>query len=339
TNSLTLGCDCLGTIAYLDVDLNTMTGDIFHIDRAICIHEEDAGILWKHWDFRTERTELRRGRKLVISSIATVGNYEYASYWYFDQSGMIEFEMKATGIINTSACEPGKPTKYGVEVSPGLQGHIHQHAFCARLEMAVDGPGNSFVECNTVVEEDDKNPYGNAFYQVDTVLKTEMEAARKANPETQRYWKVINPNKLNHVGKPVAYKIYPQNVLTTYLKPNSPSGIRSSFMENHVWVTKFDPEERYAAGEFMNHSDGSGGVKQFAAQNRNIENENLVLWHVFGLHHQPRPEDFPVQPCITSGFTLMPVGFFDENPANDVAPSLNKASKLANGSSSCCAHE
>jgi hypothetical protein len=82
TNSLTLGCDCLGTIAYLDVDLNTMTGDIFHIEKAICIHEEDDGILWKHWDFRTERTEVRRGRKLVISSIATVGNYEYASYWY-----------------------------------------------------------------------------------------------------------------------------------------------------------------------------------------------------------------------------------------------------------------
>ncbi|MDR3520937.1 MAG: primary-amine oxidase [Acidocella sp.] len=336
TNSLTLGCDCLGHIAYLDVDLNTMTGDIFHIDKAICIHEEDNGILWKHWDFRTERTELRRGRKLVISSIATVGNYEYASYWYFDQSGMIEFQMKATGIINTSACEPGKPSKYGVEVAPGLQGHIHQHAFCARLEMAVDGGNNSFVECNSFAEEDDKNPYGNAFYQVDTVLKTELEACRKANPESQRYWKIINPNKLNHVGKPVGYKIYPQDVLATFLKPNSPSGIRSNFMENHVWVTKFDPEERYAAGEFMNHSDGSGGLKDFVAKDRSIENTDLVLWHVFGVHHQPRPEDFPVQPCITAGFKLMPVGFFDQNPGNDVAPSVNKASKLANGSS-CCA--
>jgi primary-amine oxidase len=337
TNSLTLGCDCLGNIAYLDVDLNTMTGDIFHIEKAICIHEEDSGILWKHWDFRTERTEVRRGRKLVISSIATVGNYEYASYWYFTQDGMIEFEMKATGIINTSACIPGQPTKYGSEVAPGLQGHIHQHAFCARLEMAVDGPGNSIVECNTVAEEDDsKNPYGNAFYQYDTVLKTELEACRKANPDTQRYWKVINPNKVNYTGKPVGYKIYPQNVLTSYLKPNSPSGIRSAFTENHIWVTKFNPEERYPAGEYMNHSDGSGGVADFVKQDRNLENTDLVLWHVFGVHHQPRTEDFPVQPCITAGFKLMPTGFFDQNPGIDVAPSVNKASKLANGPS-CCA--
>jgi primary-amine oxidase len=337
TNSLTLGCDCLGNIAYLDADLNTMTGEIFHIEKAICIHEEDAGILWKHWDFRTERTEVRRGRKLVISSICTVGNYEYASYWYFTQDGMIEFEMKATGIINTSACIPGQPTKYGTEVAPGLQGHIHQHAFCARLEMAVDGPGNSIVECNTQAEEDDaKNPYGNAFYQTDTVLKSELAAARRANPESQRYWKVINPNKLNHTGKPVGYKIYPQNVLTSYLKPDSPSGIRSAFTQNHLWVTKYDPEERYPAGEYMNHSSGAGGVADFVKQDRNLENTDLVLWHVFGVHHQPRTEDFPVQPCITTGFKLMPSGFFDQNPGIDVAPSVNAASKLA-GTSSCCA--
>jgi len=336
TNSLTLGCDCLGTIAYLDVDLNTMTGDVFHIDKAICIHEEDSGILWKHWDFRTERTEVRRGRKLVISSIATVGNYEYASYWYFTQDGMIEFEMKATGIINTAACEPGKPSKYGAEVAPGLQGHIHQHAFCARLEMAVDGPGNSIVECNTYAEEDSTlNPYGNAFYQEETVLTSELGACRKANPATQRFWKVINPNKTNHTGKPVGYKLYPANVITSFLQPNSASGIRSSFTENHLWVTKFDPEERYPAGEYMNHSDGKGGVKDFVQADRNLENTDLVLWHVFGLHHQPRTEDFPVQPCIVTGFKLMPNGFFDQNPGIDVAPGVNKASKLANGPSCC----
>jgi primary-amine oxidase len=336
TNSLTLGCDCLGHIAYLDAELNTMTGDIFHVEKAICIHEEDSGILWKHWDFRTGRTEIRRGRKLVISSIATVGNYEYASYWYFTQDGMIEFEMKATGIINTSACLPGEPTKYGVEVAPGLQGHIHQHAFCARLEMAVDGPGNSVVECNSFAEEDDeKNPYGNAFYQTDTVLKTELQACRRANPATQRYWKIINPGKLNHTSKPVGYKIYPQNVLTAFFKPDSPSGIRSAFMQNHLWVTKYDPEERYPAGEYMNHSDGSGGVSDFVKQDRPIENTDVVLWHVFGVHHQPRTEDFPVQPCITAGFKLMPSGFFDQNPGIDIAPGVNAASKLA-GTGSCC---
>ena len=159
-NSLKLGCDCLGVIQYLDVHLNTMAGDIFTIEKAICIHEEDDGILWKHWDFRTERTQVRRGRKLVVSCICTVGNYEYGQYWYFDQAGEIEFEMKATGIINTVACEPGKPSKYEREVSPGVAGQIHQHIFCARLDMAVDGEQNTVIECNTQAEPPEAQSLG-----------------------------------------------------------------------------------------------------------------------------------------------------------------------------------
>ena len=64
------------------------------IKNGICIHEEDTGILWKHYDFRNESTEIRRGRRLVISSISTVGNYDYAYYWYLNLDGEIEFEMK-----------------------------------------------------------------------------------------------------------------------------------------------------------------------------------------------------------------------------------------------------
>lgn len=335
-NSLKLGCDCLGHIAYLDADLNTMGGEVVTIENAVCIHEEDSGVLWKHWDFRTEQTEVRRGRKLVISFICTVGNYEYGSYWYLKQDGTIEFEMKATGIINTVACLPGKPSKYGTEVSPGVEGQIHQHAFCARLDMAVDGDRNSVVECDTRVEEDDLNPHGNAFYVQETLLETERAACRQANPARQRYWKVINSNRLNKVGRPVGYKLEPTHVLTQFVKPTSPSGIRASFMRNSLWVTAYDAEERYPAGEYMNHSTGAGGLADMVEQDRPVANADIVLWHVFGLHHVPRPEDFPVQPVITCGFKLMPAGFFATNPAIDLPPEVNKASMLADHA---CCHE
>lgn len=337
-NSLRLGCDCLGHIAYLDADLNTMTGEIMTIEKAICIHEEDAGILWKHWDFRTDRAEMRRGRRLVISCICTVGNYEYANYWYFRQDGAIEFEMKATGVINTAACLPGQPSKYGSEVAPGVEGHVHQHAFCARLDMAVDGDANSVIECNTYAEpEGPANPYGNAFYVEETPLASEQAAARRANQETQRYWKVINRARRNHVGTPVGYRLEPGQVLTPFVRAESLSGRRARFMQNHVWFTAFDAEERYPAGEFMNHSDGSGGLPDFIAKNRSLQDADVVLWHVFGLHHLPRTEDFPVQPCISTGFRLMPAGFFDRNPAIDLPPEVNAASRQTGAG--CCAAE
>ena len=330
-NSLELGCDCLGSIQYMDAHLNDMQGAVLTIPKAICIHEEDNGILWKHWDFRTERTENRRARKLVVSTITTVGNYEYALYWYFHLDGMIEFEIKATGSLNTVARHPGDKSKYAQEVAPGVFGQIHQHLFCARLDMAVDGDENSVVECNTRAEPPgEANPYGNAFYQEDTVLKTEAAAARRAEPATQRYWKFINPNKTNYLGDPVGYKLDAPDCVTPFMAPDSPSGTRAGFIYNHLWVTAHDPEERYPAGEYMNHSDGSGGLPAYVADDAPVENTDIVAWHVFGLHHQPRPEDFPLQSCISSGFKLMPTGFFDRNPCLDLPYESNGASCHAN---------
>ena len=326
-NSLKLGCDCLGVIKYLDVHLNTMDGDPWTIEKAICVHEEDSGLLWKHIDFRTERAEIRRGAKLVISTICTVGNYEYGLYWYLYLDGTIEHEVKATGIINTAACIPGQPPKYGREVAPGVVGHIHQHILCARLDMAVDGDANSVVECNTYAEPfGPSNPYGNAFYEEQTVLTRESEAARRAEPASQRYWKVINPNKTNYTGAAVGYKLEANHCITPFVHPNSPSGKRAAFVQNHVWVTAYDPEERFPGGDFMNHSDGTEGLVEFIAKDRPIENADIILWHVFGLHHPVRIEDFPVQPCVFTGFKLMPSGFFNGNPAINLPPVINAAS-------------
>ncbi len=335
TNTLTLGCDCLGVIHYMDGWLNDPEGKAYKLPNVICIHEEDYGILWKHWDFRTDKTEVRRARRLVVSAIATVGNYEYGAYWYFYLDGTMEFEMKATGIINTVACEPGKPSKYGVEVMPGVVGQIHQHLFCARLDLAVDGDNNTAVECNTeAVPPGPENPYGNAFFQTETPLTRESEAGRRFDATTQRYWKFYSADKTNAMGKKTAYKLEPSHTVTPYLDPKGPSGRRSGFIYNHLWVTKFDPEERYAGGEFMNHCDGSDGVQAFVKQDRELVDEDIVAWHVFGLHHQPRPEDFPVQACINCGFKLMPNGFFNGQPTMDMPPSDNKASRNAD---SCCA--
>lgn len=326
-NSLKLGCDCLGTIQYLDAHMHTMHGDIVTIENAVCIHEEDNGLVWKHMDFRTERTETRRGRKLVISTICTVGNYEYSLNWYLFTDASIEFECKATGIINTSACLPGQPGKYGKEVSPGVVGQIHQHIFCARLDMAIDGNGNSVVESNTYAEPPGpSNPYGNAFFEEETVFRTELDACRRVDPSTHRAWKIVNPNRLNHVGRPTGYALEASHPVTQFTHPDSPSGRRAAFARNHLWVTRHDPEERYPGGEFMNRSTGLGDLSEMVLQDRSIENTDVVVWHTFGLHHPVRPEDFPVQSCITTGFKLMPSGFFDRNPAIDLAPSINAAS-------------
>ncbi|MBO9590265.1 primary-amine oxidase [Devosia sp.] len=335
-HSLKLGCDCLGAIHYLDSHFCGLDGGVITIEKGICIHEEDTGVLWKHWDFRVDRTEVRRGRRLVISCINTVGNYEYGQYWYFDQAGQIECEVKATGIVDTMACDPGEPGKFAAEVSPGLSAPIHQHIFCVRMDMNLDGGGNSVVEANSYAEPmGPTNRFGNGFYAEETTLKTELEAGRKANLDTHRTWKIVNPNKLNALGKPVGYRLHAPDCVTPMTNEAGPSGIRSNFIRNHLWVTPYNENERYPAGEYVCNSDGSDGLAEVVKQNRNVENTDIVVWHCFGLHHVVRPEDFPVQPCISCGFSLMPSGFFNLNPSNDLPRETNKASVLALGEPAC----
>ena len=336
-NSLELGCDCLGAIHYFDAVVPDVFGNARTITNAICLHEEDAGMSWKHYDVRSNRTEVRRARRLVVSSISTIGNYEYASYWYLHQDGRIEYEMKATGIINTAGCIPGQPGKYGAEVAPGIVGHIHQHVFCARLDMEVDGGTNTVVECDTIAPSPGpENPYGNAFHVEERALSSELAARRDVDFAKMRYWKIINPAQRNWVGKPTAYKLEPVSAVAPFTHPGSPSGKRGRFIQHQLWVTPFDPEERFPAGEFVNQSDGTDSIETWTAADRRIENTNVVLWHSFGIHHLPRPEDHPVQPCVFCGFKLLPYGFFDQNPVIDLPRTVNAASCCAPARTSCC---
>jgi primary-amine oxidase len=336
-NSLKLGCDCLGTVHYFDAVVPDLFGATRTIENAICLHEEDDGLSWKHFDVRSGRTEVRRARKLVISSISTIGNYEYASYWYLHQDGRIEYEMKATGIINTSGCHPGNPGRYGTEVAPGIVGHIHQHIFCARLDMEVDGPNNTVIECDTIAPPvGPDNPYGNAFYVEERPLITERVAQRNSDFARMRYWKITNPEKRNWVGTPVAYKLEAGSSVQPFTAPDSPSGRRGRFIQHQIWVTPFDPEERFPAGEFVNQSSGDDGLPAWTARDRKVENTDIVVWHSFGLHHLPRPEDHPVQSCVVCGFKLLPSGFFDQNPVIDLPRTANAASCCTSTKANCC---
>ncbi|UGS36391.1 Primary amine oxidase [Capillimicrobium parvum] len=180
TNSLTLGCDCLGVVHYFDGAWCNADGEPVVVPNAICLHEEDDGMLWKHTDFRTGHVEVRRGRRLVISSVITVGNYEYGFFWYLHQDGIISSEVKATGIVATQAVADGFEPRYGKLVAPNLNAIHHQHVFCVRLDMDLDGGGNSVVEVHTEADPvGPDNPQGNAWRTVARTLRTEGEARRR----------------------------------------------------------------------------------------------------------------------------------------------------------------
>ncbi len=333
-NSLELGCDCLGHIKYFDAVLTNSRGELQIIKNAICMHEEDYGILWKHTDRRDNQPEVRRSRRLVISSISTVENYEYGFFWYFYQDGNIQFEIKLTGVLSLGALPEGQKAKYGNLMAPQLYAPNHQHFFNIRLDFDIDGTANSVYEVNVEGEPRSRsNPYGNAFYAKSTLLKTERKARRNLNLETGRYWTIVNEKVRNEVGGPVGYKFTPGDNSVPYAAKTASWYKRAGFVSSHVWVTPYDPDEKFGAGNYPNQHKGGDGLIKWTKKNRSVANTDVVFWYTMGHTHIPRPEDYPVMPASYIGFLLKPVGFFTMNPANDLPPSA-KAAKHGNGS--CC---
>nr|WP_308785446.1 hypothetical protein [Phytohabitans rumicis] len=318
TNSLALGCDCLGVIHYFDGTYLGGAGEPQTIRQAVCMHEEDASILWKHNDLRRGVNAVRRSRRLIISNFQTVANYDYGFYWSLFQDGRVELEVKLTGILSASGITEGEQVRYGRVVAPRVQTPIHQHYFGIRLDMAVDGPRSRLVEEHAEPEPDPAlNPYGNAVRYVRTPLAT--ETGRRTDPTVARHWRVESATATNRYGEPTAYRLRIPDTTRSFGDPGSVMARRAPFIHQHLWATPYDEAERFIGGQYPNHAEpGEDGVHVWQRQERSIDGVPLVLWPVLGTHHLPRPEQWPVMPVETIHLVLEPDGFFDRNPAMDV---------------------
>jgi primary-amine oxidase len=320
TTSLELGCDCLGEIAYLDAVLHDTAGEPYTIRNAICIHEEDDGVLWKHVDSETG-AETRRQRRLSVSFHATVGNYEYLVYWRFYQDGNIQVEVRATGIMVTTRLADGDHPRNGTIVDERTYAPFHQHFLVARLDLDIDGePNTVHVTDSEASPTGPDNPYGLALVQRSTPLRTEDAGKQDYEWSTQRAWKVVNERVSNRLGTPVGYKLVPGDCFPAMLAADSPVLARAQVLAHTLWVTPFDEDERWPCGEFVVQSRDDRGLPVWTEQNRSIEDTDVVLWYVFGINHITRPEEWPIMSVDTVSFWLKPVGFFDRNPALDVPP-------------------
>ena len=321
-NSLTLGCDCVGEIFYLDAFQMLDDGTVVTTGNAICVHEEDFGIGWKHTDMLTGDVEVRRSRRLVVSTISTVGNYEYGFFWYFHLDGSIKLEIKLTGILTTRAHAEGDDLTFARQVAPNVAGPIHQHIFCVRLDMAVDGNSNNVVEVNTEpLPPGPENPHNTAFAAREALLSSEHSAMRETNSASSRYWRIESSEKTNRLGRPTAYRLLPSSTATMFASEDSPHAPRAMFAKHNLWVTPTVQSERYAAGDYPTQRNAGEGLPKFTSNDRSIADTDVTLWHSFGLTHDVRVEDYPVMPTEYAGFMLVPDGFFDRNPAIDVPPS------------------
>ncbi|KAJ5481212.1 hypothetical protein N7475_000024 [Penicillium sp. IBT 31633x] len=335
-NNLSLGCDCLGVIKYFDAIITQADGTAQTLPNAICLHEQDNGIAWKHSNWRTGRAVVTRHRELVVQFIITLANYEYIFAYKFDQSAGITVEARATGILNVVNIDAGKISEYGNVVSGGVLAQNHQHIFNVRIDPAIDGPNNSVVveESHPVPMNAITNPNGN-FYQV-TKQTVERASWIDAAPQLNRTIKMINPHKKNAISQnPVGYKFIPLATQNLLADPESVQARRAQFAQHHVWVTKYRDGELYAGGRYTLQSQTEvEGVADAVRRGDSVVDTDVVVWNSFGITHNPRVEDWPVMPVEIFQLMIRPADFFEANPSLDVPSNQNASSRLAD--SECC---
>jgi primary-amine oxidase len=326
THALQLGNECTGAIHFLDAVTATSKGEPFLIKNAVCIHEEDNGLLYKHTDTRDNSSVSARDRKLIISQIVTAANFDYAFYHIFTLDGTYKLEVKLTGTPTTSWLN--RSNDDGTKPTPKVDGQNLQHMFCLRVDPAIDGPQNTVVQNDTVLSNGGDNLpkqlTSNTFNTEKTQFHTTSQGAASYCYESGRTWDITNPNSINpNTGKPVAYRIFNKNWLPLY---NQPKSQLADFCQKALWVTPYRDGELFPAGKYLCQSanearhSGSETVVDWAARDESIENTDIVCYIQFGLTYCPRAEDFPIMPMESTCVTLRASNFFKGNPALWVPP-------------------
>ena len=223
-------------------------------------------MLWKHTYQNPEtgspESWVRRSRRLVVSAIATVGNYDYGFYWHFYQDGTWEMEIKATGIVQTAAIADDDPQVTRHKIAPNLAGPIHQHFFSFRLDMEVDGDANTVYEVDTApLPRGAGNPRGNAFTAQAEAIASEAEAGRTVNSASARHWRIANDGTANPLGNAPAYALMPGETVDMMAAEDSAVGQRAQFARKQLWVTAYDPSERYPVGTTRTRARAARGCR------------------------------------------------------------------------------
>lgn len=284
------------------------------LPRVIGIFERLTGDpAWRHYESFGARYEGRAEVELVVRSIAQVGNYDYSIDWVFNQSGALRAEVGLTGIDAPKAVRHAGPgEEQAAPVAPQLVAPFHSHFFNFRLDLDVDGPANSFVQ-GTLRERPVPGPRRSVWTLDEETVHSEAQGRIEHGSS---HWRVINPNRRNAFGQPTGYLIETHDHAEPLLAP--PDYRRAAFIGAPLWVTAYERDQRYAAGDTPNQHPGSPGLPQYQRDNQSLVNRDIVLWLTLGHHHVTQAEDWPVLSMKRMSFELRPSNFFDRNPALDL---------------------
>ena len=164
-------------------------------------------------------------------------------------------------------------------------------------------------------------PVRQRVHEAAHALRTESEAARDADPSVGRAWHIVNTEKQNRLGQPVAYELLPQGLPVLLADPNrrSPSApaSRASTCGSPATTRRSATPPATSSTRTPAATACPATPRPTARSTARTSSSGTPS----ARPHFPRLEDWPVMPVDYAKFTLKPYGFFDRNPTLDVPSS------------------
>lgn len=326
-SSLQEEVDCPPSAIMVDLTFPNDIGGTYTRPKALCVFERATGNpAWRHYSSGSRKVVGRPETELVVRHIPTLGNYDYIVDYVFTQRGNIAIRLGATGFdaIKSSTAEnmdapsAREDSKYGALIAPYTIAPNHDHYYSFRIDLDVDGPINEVHADHFITEPQPANSPRKSLWKLGTVCLekegpvqhdekfTGGEVLRVTNMQTKTRTLKYNPSYWLQYG----------HTATSLLVPDDPPQMRAQFSAKPVWVTRYKPDELWAAGDYPNLHPGGAGLPEFVKDAENIKGEDVVIWYTMGFRHPPRPEDYPILPTFWHEVTLRPFHFFDRDPSS-----------------------
>jgi primary-amine oxidase len=326
------GSDCPDDAIFLDATLADAVGMPDERRGVICLFERHtAAPLWRHAEIVNGDHHGRLAVELVMRTIASLGDYDYVIDWVLTEAGEIRIDAGATGIDQVKGVRARtmadatarRDTAYGTLLAPNLVGVNHDHFLSFRLDLDIDGEGNTLVRRRLIPQRLTGGERRSVWRVVDAPVATEGPLAA-GGYDGATVWRIENPNVTNGLGQHPAYDLEGDTAISLLAADDFPQR-RAAFSAVPLWVTRYDRCELYAAGQYPNQSRGGDGLPAYTSHRRSVANADIVLWWTLGFHHVPRLEDWPVMATAWHSLVLSPDGFFDRNPALEPARAAKPA--------------
>ncbi len=327
------GSDCPANAVFQDVVFVSGEGEPFTAPNRICIFEADPGYpVWRHHEGLFDDIpgiaphQSRPSTHLVVRMVATIGNYDYFQDYVFQQDGRLRIRLISTGIdaakgvFSANLADPraGAEVATGTLIAPYRLGVNHDHFFSYRIDFDIDGRANQFVRHKLEAASQPVGAPRGGIWQVNRQpVADEQSAQTVMSVDRPALLTFESASQTNAMGYPTSYQLMYPNI-RPLVTLDDVTYQRARFLNNNLWVTRYQRDELFSSGMLVNQSAASQGLPQYISDNDVLDSTDLVAWPMIGFHHVPMAEDWPVMPSKVDEIVLKPRNFFDRNPALDV---------------------